>query len=80
METSEVEYDQVRALVGDRLAQQATHAIKTSIEDSLPRIANQAIFERLTVTERGRDRRQTSSVLRRRALCPRQDSNLRPSD
>src|SRR5690625_1932193 len=52
IEASEIEYDQARAHLDDCLALAGNaHAIYMSIDDSLRRIANQAFFERLTVTD-----------------------------
>ncbi|GAA1491016.1 recombinase family protein [Brachybacterium sacelli] len=52
IEASEIEYDQARAHLDDCLALAGNaHAIYMSIDYSLRRIANQAFFERLTVTD-----------------------------
>ena len=52
IEASEIEYDQARAHLDDCLALAGNaHAIYMSIDDSLRRIANQAFFDRLTVTD-----------------------------
>ncbi len=52
IKASEIEYDRARAHLDDCLALAGNaHAIYMSIDDSLRRIANQAFFERLTVTD-----------------------------
>lgn len=52
IEASSIEYDQARAHLDDCLALAGdAHAIYMSVDDSLRRIANQAFFERLTVTD-----------------------------
>ena len=52
IEASEVEYDQARAHLDDCLALAGdAHTIYMSLDDSLRRIANQAFFNRLVVTD-----------------------------
>ena len=52
IEASEVEYDQARAHLDDCLALAVdAHTIYVSLDDSLRRIANQAFFNRLVVTD-----------------------------
>lgn len=52
IEASSIEYEQARAHLDDCLALAGdAHAIYMSLDDSLRRIANQAFFERLTVTD-----------------------------
>ncbi|RGE17956.1 hypothetical protein D1J51_15210 [Leucobacter sp. wl10] len=54
IEASSIEYEQARAHLDDCLALAGdAHAIYTSLDDSLRRIANQASFERLTITDVG---------------------------
>ena len=52
IEASQIEYDQARAHLDDCLALAGdAHTIYMSLDDSLRRIANQAFFNRLVVTD-----------------------------